>query len=185
MLRATALLLSKGHHVREIFTPDAGIRSSIANRLCELRTAFSDPSISAIICTTGGPSFTELLPGLLADTELHRLVRANPKIVVGNSDTTGLHWFLHAVARLGTFYGPGAIPELCGPRAVDDADYEASPLAFCVKHLFRAIAETILGWLQSTWGEGAPVPSWSSPILLILAWAQCMLHVWHATSGLG
>lgn len=136
--RATAVLTGRGYKVRELFTPDTGTQSSINNRLSELRTAFSDPDISAIICTIGGPSFTELLPALVADTELHSTIRANPKIVVGYSDITGLHWFLHALTGLRTFYGPGAIPELGEASSVDDDD---SPLAFCVKHLFRAIAE--------------------------------------------
>ncbi|KAF3008340.1 hypothetical protein E8E14_008655 [Neopestalotiopsis sp. 37M] len=142
MERATALLVAKGYKVREIYLgPDSSIQSSIANRLSEIRTAFTDPSISAIICTIGGPSFTELLPSLLADTELHKAIRADPKIVVGYSDITGLHWFLHAVAGLRTFYGPGAIPELGEPRA-NDADYDDSPVAFAEKHLFRAISDT-------------------------------------------
>ncbi|KAK2603114.1 hypothetical protein N8I77_009594 [Diaporthe amygdali] len=139
--RARDLLSDKGYQVRELFTPDTGIQSSIANRLSELRTAFSDPSISAIICTIGGPSFNELLPALLADTELQATIRANPKIVVGFSDITGLHWFLHATTGLRTFYGPGALPELCEPRGPNGEIDEASPLAFCVKHLFRAITD--------------------------------------------
>lgn len=139
MARATALLRERGFQVREIFTPDSGIQSSISNRLSELRSAFSDPSIAAIICTTGGHSLTELLPGLLADTELRGTIRADPKIVVGYSDITALHWYLYAVAGLRTFYGPGAIPELCEHRAVDEETYMESPLRFCVENLFRAI----------------------------------------------
>lgn len=139
--RATTLLSEEGYHVREFFIPDAGIQSSIANRLSEVRNAFSDPSVSAIICVCGGPSFTELLPGLIADTELHRIIRADPKIVVGYSDITGLHWFLHALTGLRTFYGPGVIPELCEPRAVDAKAHEGSALAFCLKHLQRAITD--------------------------------------------
>ncbi|KAI1861169.1 hypothetical protein JX265_009788 [Neoarthrinium moseri] len=139
--RAKGLLSSRGYMVRELFTPDTGIQSSIANRLSELRAAFSDSSVSAVICTIGGPSFTELLPSLIADTELHGIIRANPKIVVGYSDITGLHWFLHAMTGLRTFYGPGAIPELCEPIAEKDDGYEGSALAFCVKHLFRAITD--------------------------------------------
>jgi muramoyltetrapeptide carboxypeptidase LdcA involved in peptidoglycan recycling len=137
MSRATAVLSGQGYIARELFTSDTTIQSSITNRLSELRTAFSDPAVSAIICTIGGPSFTELLPALIADTELHSIIRANPKIVVGYSDITGLHWFLYALTGLRSFYGPGAIPELGEPNSVDD---DASPLAFCVKHLFRAIA---------------------------------------------
>ncbi|KAI0126080.1 peptidase u61 ld-carboxypeptidase a [Xylariales sp. AK1849] len=138
MSRATNVLSGRGYKVRTFFNPDTTIQSSITNRLSELRAAFSDPDVSAIICTIGGPSFTELLPALIADTELHNIIRAKPKIVVGYSDITGLHWFLHALTGLRTFYGPGAIPELGEPNSVDD---EASPLVFCVKHLFRVIAD--------------------------------------------
>ncbi|KAI6088358.1 peptidase [Hypoxylon rubiginosum] len=135
--RATAVLEGRGYKVREFFTPDTGIQNSIDNRLSELRAAFSDPTISAVMCTIGGSTFTELLPALIADTELHDTIRANPKIVVGFSDITGLHWFLHALTGLRTFYGPGAIPELGEPGSVDD---KTSPLAFCIENLFRAIA---------------------------------------------
>jgi muramoyltetrapeptide carboxypeptidase LdcA involved in peptidoglycan recycling len=139
MSRATTVLSERGYKVRELYTPDTTIQSSITNRLSEIHTAFSDPTISAIICTIGGPSFTELLPALIADTELHSIIRANPKIVVGYSDITGLHWFLHALTGLRTFYGPGANPELGEPGSVED---ETSPLAFCIKHLFRTITRT-------------------------------------------
>ncbi|KAI8631147.1 peptidase [Xylariaceae sp. FL1651] len=136
--RATALLTGKGYKVREFYTADTGVQSGIANRLSELRAAFTDPSISAVICTIGGTTFTELLPGLLADTALHAAIRTHPKIVVGYSDITGVHWFLHAVTGLRTFYGPGVIPELGEPRSLDD---EHSPLAFTTRNLFRAIAD--------------------------------------------
>lgn len=137
MSRATNVLENRGYKVKTLFTPDAGIQSSINNRLSELRDAFLDPAVSAIICVIGGSTFTELLPGLIADTELHAHIRANPKIVVGYSDITGLHWFLYAFAGLRTFYGPGAIPELGDLGSVDD---QSKPVAFSVKHLFRAVA---------------------------------------------
>ncbi|KAF2962919.1 hypothetical protein GQX73_g10654 [Xylaria multiplex] len=136
--RATTLLTNKGYKVRQFFTPDKGIQSSIANRLSELRAAFTDSGISAIICVVGGPSFTELLPALLADTALHNAIRAHPKIVIGYSDITGLHWFLHATTGLRTFYGPGVIPELGEPASLDDAD---STLSFTTRNLFRAITD--------------------------------------------
>lgn len=142
LARAKDLFTAQGYHVRELFTPDTSIQSSIANRLSELRTAFTDPSISAVVCTIGGPSFNELLPALLADTELQAAVRANPKVVVGYSDITGLHWFLHATTGLRTFYGPCPFPELCEPRATGDEEaHEASALAFCTRHLFRAVTD--------------------------------------------
>ncbi|KAI0904401.1 peptidase [Ustulina deusta] len=138
MARATAVLTGKGYQVRELYTLDTGIQNGIANRLSELRAALTDPAISAVFCTIGGPAFTELLPALLADTALHAAIRAHPKIVVGYSDITGLHWFLHAVAGLRTFYGPAAIPELGELASLEDAD---SALAFSTRNLFRAIAD--------------------------------------------
>ncbi|KAH9906182.1 peptidase [Xylariomycetidae sp. FL2044] len=142
MTRATATLTARGYRVRELFTPDdAGVQSSIAHRVSELRAAFADPDISAVICVCGGTTFTELLPALVADAAgLRRAVRENPKIVVGYSDITGLHWLLHALTGLRTFYGPGAIPELCEPAAA--YEYEASARAFCETHLFRAITSS-------------------------------------------
>jgi muramoyltetrapeptide carboxypeptidase LdcA involved in peptidoglycan recycling len=139
--RAKDALSRRGYSVWEIFTSDAetSVQHSISCRLSELRTAFSDPDTSAIICTIGGSTFTELLPALIADTELHSIIRANPKIVVGYSDITGLHWFLHALTGLRTFYGPGIIPELGEPSSLDD---ESSPRSFCSAELFRAIAGT-------------------------------------------
>lgn len=136
MTRATALLEGKGYHVQEFFDEDSGVQSSIANRLSEITAAFSDPSIDVVITTIGGTTFTELLPALLADTELHAKIRAHPKIVIGYSDISSLHWFLHAVAGLRTFYGPCPLPEL---GEANDAEDKTTPLAFCVDNLFRAI----------------------------------------------
>ncbi|KAM7185601.1 Peptidase family S66 [Naviculisporaceae sp. PSN 640] len=142
--RATALLEHYGYIVLPIYTPESSkagdvvgsIQSSIATRLSEIRDAFTGPS-KAIICTIGGTTFTELLPALLADKELQQHIRNNPKIVVGYSDITGLHWFLHATTGLCTFYGPGVIPELGLPDNVNDNP--DGPLAFCLDNLFRAI----------------------------------------------
>ncbi|KAH8668409.1 peptidase u61 ld-carboxypeptidase a [Xylariales sp. PMI_506] len=152
--RAVALFEAKGYKVQVLYTPDngGGIQSSIATRLAEVRSAFLDPTVSAIVCTMGGGSTAELLPGLIADTELHAVIRRDPKIVVGSSDVTGFHWFLHACTGLRTFYGPSAIPELGVPSGSagkdsnndegDDGhdDDASSPLAFCVRSLLAAVA---------------------------------------------
>lgn len=164
MTRATKVLSDRGYQVRELFHVDEGIQSSISNRLSEIRTAFSDPSISAIICTIGGSTFTELLPALIADTQLHATIRANPKIVVGYSDITGLHWFLHGLTGLRTFYGPGAIPELGEPSPAHDDDIN-SPMAFCAKNLFRAISvsEPIGEVSRSVAFAPKPAAFWTDP----------------------
>lgn len=138
--RASSLFESYGYKVRVLFTPreDPGVQTGIADRLSELRAALVDPTITAVVCTIGGETFTELLPGLVADSALQKHIRENPKIVVGYSDNTGLHWFLQALTGLRTFYGPTAIPELGTADARDD---QTTPLAFCIQNLFKAITK--------------------------------------------
>lgn len=69
-------------------------------RADDLMEAFSDPSIKAIIATIGGDDSIRLLPYL--DLEI---MRSNPKIVMGYSDTTITHLACSA-AGLVSFYGP-------------------------------------------------------------------------------
>ncbi|EFQ28766.1 LD-carboxypeptidase [Colletotrichum graminicola] len=129
LARAETLLRSLGYVVTNIYsevgerTPSGGgggggavdpVDASIRNRLAELRTAFADPTVDMIFCTVGGSTMTQLIPYLVEDVALHALVRANPKIVVGYSDITVLHWCLRALTGLRTFYGPCAALELGG-----------------------------------------------------------------------
>ncbi|KXH26865.1 LD-carboxypeptidase, partial [Colletotrichum nymphaeae SA-01] len=123
LARAQTLLSSLGYAVTTIFQPDgedldpvltAGepIPAGIRNRLAELRAAFADPTVDMVLCTVGGSTATELIPYLVADVELQRLIKENPKIFVGYSDITVLHWSLRALTGLRTFYGPCAVSEL-------------------------------------------------------------------------
>ncbi|KAK1772125.1 peptidase u61 ld-carboxypeptidase a, partial [Phialemonium atrogriseum] len=134
--RSKAALEKLGFRVKIFWTPEpsrpATISQSIANRIAELRAAFADPEVDAIICTFGGTTATELLPPLLSDANLTHVLRANPKIFVGYSDITTLHWALAARTGLRTFYGPTAIPEL---------GTAPSPLPFSVQNLLRAITD--------------------------------------------
>lgn len=137
LLRAKSAVEALGYRVKIIWTPGSSpetttISQSIAHRTAELREAFGDPDVAAIICTVGGTTATELLPALLGDEALLRLFRENPKIFVGYSDITALHWALAAAAGLRTFYGPTAIPEL---------GEAPGPQAFTVNGLLRAVSE--------------------------------------------
>jgi muramoyltetrapeptide carboxypeptidase LdcA involved in peptidoglycan recycling len=62
--------------------------------------AFADPSIKAIISTIGGDDSIRILPYLDLD-----VIRSNPKIFLGYSDTTITH-FACFKAGLVSFYGP-------------------------------------------------------------------------------
>jgi muramoyltetrapeptide carboxypeptidase LdcA involved in peptidoglycan recycling len=69
-------------------------------RAGDLMEAFADPSIKAVISTIGGDDSIRLLPYL--DLEI---MRANPKIVMGYSDTT-VTLMACLAAGLVSFYGP-------------------------------------------------------------------------------
>jgi len=62
--------------------------------------AFADPSIAGILSTIGGDDSIRLLPFLDLD-----LIRANPKVFVGYSDTTVSH-LACLKAGIVSFYGP-------------------------------------------------------------------------------
>ncbi len=69
-------------------------------RADDLMAAFVDPSIRAIISTIGGDESIRILPYIDLD-----VIRSNPKIFMGYSDTTITH-FACIRAGLASFYGP-------------------------------------------------------------------------------
>lgn len=75
-------------------------------RAQDVMDAFADPAIAAIITTIGGNDAVRLLPLLDLET-----IRQHPKILMGYSDTTALHFAL-AGAGLVTFYGPSIMAGL-------------------------------------------------------------------------
>jgi muramoyltetrapeptide carboxypeptidase LdcA involved in peptidoglycan recycling len=69
-------------------------------RADDLMEAFSDASIAGVISTIGGDDSIRLLPYLDID-----VIRANPKVFLGYSDTTVSHLACFR-AGLSSFYGP-------------------------------------------------------------------------------
>ncbi len=69
-------------------------------RADDLMEAFADPKIDGIITSIGGDDCVRLLPFL--DLEV---LRANPKVFMGYSDTSVLH-FACLKAGISSFYGP-------------------------------------------------------------------------------
>lgn len=74
-------------------------------RAKDLMAAFKDDSIAAIFCAIGGDDTIRLLPYI--DYEV---IRNNPKIFMGYSDTTINHLMMYK-AGLGSFYGPSIMCE--------------------------------------------------------------------------
>lgn len=69
-------------------------------RAQDLMTAFQDPDIDGIISTIGGSDSIRLIPFIDLD-----IIRDNPKVFLGYSDTTVTH-FACFKAGLVSFYGP-------------------------------------------------------------------------------
>lgn len=99
-------------------------------RADDLMAAFVDPSIKAIISTIGGDDSIRLLPYL--DLEV---IRSNPKIFMGYSDTTITHMACFK-AGLVSFYGPAIMTGFAENRgmfsylieAVHQTLFSAQPL---------------------------------------------------------
>lgn len=81
------------------------------SRAEDLKAAFKDSSIKAIICAIGGDDTYRLLPYLLEDDTFIQSVQENPKIFTGFSDTTINHLMFYKLG-LTTYYGPAFITDL-------------------------------------------------------------------------
>ena len=85
-------------------------------RAGDLNTFFKNKNVKAIFCARGGFGVQHILP--LLD---YRLIRRNPKIVVGYSDITALHLALLSKAGLTSFSGPMVVevPETFDKKSED------------------------------------------------------------------
>ena len=92
------LEVSFGQHVYEVDEFDS---SSIESRVSDLHDAFADKSIKGIFAAIGGCNSNQLLRYF--DWEL---IKKNPKVFVGYSDTTALQNAMYAKTGLVTFSGP-------------------------------------------------------------------------------
>ena len=71
----------------------------------DLKEAFKDKEIKAIINAIGGEDTYKTIPYLMEDEEFKEIIKENPKIFMGFSDTTNNHLMLNRLG-LSTFYGP-------------------------------------------------------------------------------
>ena len=85
-------------HVEEIDNFDS---SSIKSRISDLHAAFSDTNIKGIFTVIGGFNCNQLLQYLDWD-----IIRNNPKVFIGYSDTTALQNTIYAKTGLVTYSGP-------------------------------------------------------------------------------
>lgn len=110
-------------------------------RAKDLMDAFKDPSIKAIIANIGGEDSIRLLPFM--DFEV---IRNNPKIVMGYSDVTVLH-FICMKAGITSFYGPAILTDFAENIEMD---------SYTIEHVNRTL------FSSEPPGQISPAPSWTS-----------------------
>ncbi len=70
-------------------------------RAGDLNAMFADDSVQGIVCIRGGSGAARILP--LLD---YKIIKRNPKPILGYSDITAIHNAIHAQTGLITFHGP-------------------------------------------------------------------------------
>lgn len=96
----------KGYKVKladNIYSNTFYLAGSDEERAQALMKMFKDDSVDALLCTQGGYGSARIWKHLDFD-----VIKANPKIFVGYSDTTALHIAIHQKTGLVTFHGPDA-----------------------------------------------------------------------------
>ncbi len=86
------------------------LKNNPQKQASDLKQAFQDDSIKAIMCAIGGNTAHFTIPYLLDDPEFIDIIKENQKIFLGFSDTTTHHLMLNKLG-LSTFYGQAFITE--------------------------------------------------------------------------
>jgi muramoyltetrapeptide carboxypeptidase len=97
-LENLGLKVTFGAHVEEM---DETRSSSIASRIADLHDAFADPKVKAVFVVIGGFNANQILRYIDWD-----VIRKNPKIFIGYSDTTALQNAILTRTNLVTYSGP-------------------------------------------------------------------------------
>lgn len=110
----------------------------------DLMAAFQDPTIKAIIANIGGEDSVRLLPHIDFD-----VIRDNPKILMGYSDTTISHLF-GLKAGVSSFYGPAVLTDFAENIEMDS-------------YTIESINRTLFS--SDVIGEIEPAKQWTSEFL--------------------
>lgn len=87
------------------------IKENPEARANDLKAAYKDESVKAIICAIGGDDTFRILPYLIDDEEFVNQVKTNPKIFLGFSDSTNNH-FMFAKLGVVSYYGLNFLSDL-------------------------------------------------------------------------
>jgi muramoyltetrapeptide carboxypeptidase len=124
-LEEMGCLVSIGEHAQTHVRWTSGTPEE---RAADINAAFADPNVKLIMCSIGGFHSNQIID--LLDYEM---IRENPKIFIGYSDITVMHFALHTHADLVTFYGPTLMPQYGEPFGV---------IAYTQEMLERAVMQS-------------------------------------------
>lgn len=140
-----------GLRIKEFATTRMSSGELAANpqqRASDFNSAFADDSVSAVIVSIGGEDSARILRYLDSD-----MIRSNPKILIGFSDTTTQHLFCHNLGLV-TFYGPSVMAGFCQLLRFPETESHIR------KMLFEP-SDTFLYQPFPMWTSG--YPEWSEP----------------------
>lgn len=118
-------------------------------RADDFMQAFADPSIKGIFATIGGEDSIRLLPFM----DL-KIIRANPKIFMGYSDTTISHLVCYQ-AGLVSFYGPSIMAEFAENRGMFPYMVQSLRQTIFSSNIIGEVKPATEGWTveRLDWGD--------------------------------
>ena len=111
-LESMGFLVKEGKYIRE---KNGYLAGKDHERIADIHWAFSDSSVNGVWCIRGGYGCTRLLPYLD-----YKLIKKNPKVLIGYSDITALHMAIFKETGLSSFHGPVGSSEFT-PYTVEQA----------------------------------------------------------------
>jgi len=93
-------------YTKNVQTKHGYLAGKDEDRLADLHQMFEDPKIDGIWCLRGGYGCTRLLPKIN-----YKMIRKNPKVLIGYSDITALIQAIYKKTGLIGFHGPLAVSE--------------------------------------------------------------------------
>jgi muramoyltetrapeptide carboxypeptidase LdcA involved in peptidoglycan recycling len=128
---------------------EAWVAQNPAARAQDLMRAFADPTISGIVASIGGDDSIRLLPLLDLD-----VIRRNPKVFLGFSDPTCLHFACQA-AGLSSFYGPTVMAGLAENAGMHRYTIEGLRKALFAVAPIGSVSGNTEGWTTQrlTWAD--------------------------------
>ncbi|MCX6748770.1 MAG: LD-carboxypeptidase [Candidatus Pacearchaeota archaeon] len=147
---AIKFLKSEGYKIKEFPCTRKinGWESAPAKeRARDIMDAFLNKEVKAIICSIGGNTINKTIRYL--DFEK---IKENPKIFIGYSDISVLHYALNKKCGFSTFYGPCAMTQF--------GEYP-EPLGYTLKHFRKAVVEGQIGIIKASEKWTDEILDWS------------------------